>query len=468
MQQRQSMGRISPASPYAVIDPADAENNGTSPNLSISFLQNVLSKRSDTKEAEEDDASVAPRDSGNVFDCDDKVNGKCVYFYPSHFFMNDTIAVKIGEEDGLNFRKRDQYAKGSEYYYLLEQMEDLLKERKLYLNMPYIGLWTMTFTPDHINPVTKAPFPHQNVTFIHIHKTGGTTVVRHANSQMKTLTGRSVSQFRVYMWQWMVGMNFPGVRPADGGPILTPARLRGGNNPQTRQRLQKLLFEKAVDHLKHATRFRPSSVAASNAAGRTSDAVATTTAWRETDHELFAVVRDPLDRFVSAIGQAMGAMGSTKNGVAAQLKADCINSERYTLEASRFTLQCIVDQIKQRGFFFEIHFTPQAVETAFATQMLPDTPVALFHMSDIQDVLAAIGCNPEKKVREGQGGKYRPAAVLQDMSVDDFTPELTQQVCELYRVDVIMMRTLGHEVPKCDPYVPGGNSNNNNGSTEQQ
>jgi hypothetical protein len=37
--------------------------------------------------------------------------------------------------------------------------------------------------------------------------------------------------------------------------------------------------------------------------------------WGDDDHTLFAVARDPVERFISAIDQATGAYGSTNNGM---------------------------------------------------------------------------------------------------------------------------------------------------------
>jgi hypothetical protein len=195
------------------------------------------------------------------------------------------------------------------------------------------------------------------------------------------------------------------------------------------------MFETTLDHLKHATKYKQPSE------------------WNARDHLLFGIVRDPTDRFISMIGQAFGAHGSTMNGgVAEELKRDCLNSRTYSLDASRFTIQCVINKIKEHGFFFEIHFTPQAVEVAFSTQMTPNIPVALFPFENLKEVLTEIGCSPSSKVRDG-GGRYRPSPVLQSMSVNDYTPDLVRQICELYEVDVILLRMLGWKASSCDSYI---------------
>ena len=55
--------------------------------------------------------------------------------------------------------------------------------------------------------------------------------------------------------------------------------------------------------------------------------------WGDDDHTLFAVGRDPVERFISAIDQANGAYGSTNNGIGKQLMDECFK------EISRQTMR---------------------------------------------------------------------------------------------------------------------------------
>jgi hypothetical protein len=168
---------------------------------------------------------------------------------------------------------------------------------------------------------------------------------------------------------------------------------------------------------------------------------------------MFAFIRDPLERFVSSIGQAMGAQGSHNNIVGKELQSRCINGTVYSLQNSRYTLQCCIDYIQENGFYFEIHFTPQAVEIAFATQMY-HVPVAVFKFEEsYSTVLTEMGANHEIKHRDGDSKGYRPNPVLTGMTPVDYTPELIRQICKLYEVDVILHRSLGWDVPRCAGYV---------------
>jgi len=407
--------------PEEVILPLRAEGDTDPPLQLLSFLKRTPISASMTafgsSETNRSSSTITNPTTTSIFDCE-RENGKCRYFYPSHFFTDPNV-----------INSDTKHGKGSKFYYILEEMESLLQQRKLWIAMPYTGLWTMSFDQDQINPLTSQPFPQQNVTFLHVHKTGGTTIVKHANSRISSITGRVMQHFKVYMFQWIAnGMGNPNNNNLRGDPRAPPKGMMG-------QRDKTQMFQMTLDHLAHATKYKSNNN------------------WTARDHLLFGVVRDPTDRFISMIGQAFGAQGSSRNGGAAEeLKRDCLNSETYTLEASRFTIQCVIDKIKEKGYFMEIHFTPQAVEVAFSTQMINNLPVALFPFSELQVLLTEIGCDPDNRAKDG-GGRFRPSPILQSMSVDDYSPDLIKQICELYEVDVIMLRTLGWGVPRCDPYI---------------
>lgn len=40
------------------------------------------------------------------------------------------------------------------------------------------------------------------------------------------------------------------------------------------------------------------------------------------------------------------------------------------------------------------------------------------------------------------------------MSVKDYDDDMIRDVCEIYKVDVIMQRSLGFKVTSCDPFIP--------------
>lgn len=162
-------------------------------------------------------------------------------------------------------------------------------------------------------------------------------------------------------------------------------------------------------------------------------------------HVIFAAVRDPTERFISSIGQALGANGSTGNRIAPTLKKACIK------ETSAETLKCLAHYVQDNGFWIELHFTPQVIDIAFTT-MWKDVPIAMFSFSNLKDILKHFG-RENVHVRDGSNDRYRADPILTNMTVADYDQESLRIVCEIYEMDVRMQRSLGYEVPRCDPYI---------------
>ena len=157
-------------------------------------------------------------------------------------------------------------------------------------------------------------------------------------------------------------------------------------------------------------------------------------------------MRDPTERFISSIGQALGATGSTGNHIGPILRKACIK------ETSKETLKCLAHYVQDHGFWIELHFTPQVVDISFTT-MWQDVPIAIFPFKELKTILTYFG-RGNVHGRNGSGKGYRSDDVLTNMSVDDYDEESLRVVCEIYEMDVRMQRSLGIEVPRCDPFIP--------------
>lgn len=162
-------------------------------------------------------------------------------------------------------------------------------------------------------------------------------------------------------------------------------------------------------------------------------------------HVIFAAVRDPTERFISSIGQALGANGSSGNHIAPTLKKACIK------ETSAETLKCLAHYVQDYGFWIELHFTPQVIDIAFTT-MWQDVPIAMFSFKNLKDILNHFG-REHVHVRDGSNDRYRADPILTNMTVADYDEESLRIVCDIYEMDVRMQRSLGYEVPRCDPYI---------------
>lgn len=166
--------------------------------------------------------------------------------------------------------------------------------------------------------------------------------------------------------------------------------------------------------------------------------------WGKKEHTLFAVVRDPAERFISAIGQATGAFGSSNNGVARQLKDECLK------ETGRKTLRCFVDLMMNNGTLLEVHFTPMAYEISFAT-MYKDIPVAIFPFDRVGTLMYELNQNPAEKKKDGKKKGYRKSEVLTKLSIDDYDEGTLRDLCKVYAVDVLLLSIVGYS-SNCDPY----------------
>jgi len=338
--------------------------------------------------------------SPSIFNCDG-FNGLCKYFYPSYFFVPDTFQNNNlqqqlrGNESPKQNKIVSMNGGGSQFYEIYEELEDLRFNNSLWPQMPRIVLLEMT--TKHLN-TRNAKLNHHKVSYLHVHKAGGTSI--HFQSRQEIF---QVREHMVYHW---------------------PLDL-----------LHHHTYIPTYKHIQSSKKFK-----------------SLPEKWKENEHILFSFIRDPLDRFISSIGQAMGAQGSESDASDA-LQEECIKDEEYSLENSRSTIQCCIDYIMEYGYFEELHFTPQAIELAFATQMYP-IPVALFqYETSYKDVISELGMDPNKKMRDGNKDGMRPLPVLSEMTSADYTKAMKRQVCELYKVDVAMFRSLGWNTSSCDEFV---------------
>ena len=155
-------------------------------------------------------------------------------------------------------------------------------------------------------------------------------------------------------------------------------------------------------------------------------------------HMMIAVVRDPVERFISAVGQvtssrfiANGQNGQHrqqcgiedeihnrsilapksihkhhKHGRTAANTSNTTTTNTTTTTTTNTTttasdiFRCFVRLLKNEdtSYWLDLHFTPMILELSFAT-MQKDVPVAVFHFDHVPDILGQFGANPEKKTK---------------------------------------------------------------------
>lgn len=339
----------------------------------------------------------------SIFNCGSE-EGRCYWYFPARFF---------NEECGI----------GKEFQSELEYMERLHKERKLWPNGPPIVIPWASISPrvDSGTFRNGEPFPMHNLSMTHVHKTGGTSLVV-AFSKLASKPGAKGKRHTLYM----------------PPRVAKPPKLK--KVPEVDPRPAELKAAKQVTAFgkgfKETTAFLDGAVKYTNN-------------WGEKDHTLFAVIRDPAERFISAIGQATGAYGSSTNGVAKFLVQECVKS------TSKASLKCFVNLIKTNSTWLEMHFTPMALEISFATAY-KDIPVAVFPFTEVPSLMRELGSNPHEVKKDGHKDGYRKSPVLTNMTMASYDDDTLRDLCELYKVDVLFMQHLGYPC-HCDPFIPIGN-----------
>lgn len=369
-------------------------------------------------------------DAPSLFNCD-LDDARCTYYFPADFFDPNC---------GI----------GKEYVHFIEDAKAMKNNNTLWNFMPSVGFPTLTLkntcfksntrkkknrkaqtiekaivttkkrssredmdTLVHIGQHNKtSPIGieyrclTERLSFLHVHKSGGSSLHNAFNGASR---GANATIVRHKFWQ----------PPAGPGTSLP----RG---PSKANSISSTTEEFTLDSLHHATKYPQ-------------------TEFGPAQHVIFAIVRDPTERFISSIGQATGGVGSGGNHIGPILKKACLK------ETSALTLNCMANYVKDHGFWIELHFTPQVIDISFTT-MWQDVPLSIFSFTHLKTVLGYF--ENHSQMRNGAAEKYRSNDVLKNMTVADYDEDTLRIVCEIYEMDVIMQRSLGLEVPRCDPFIP--------------
>ncbi len=342
------------------------------------------------------DNSPAPNVT-SIFNCGSEA-GTCHWYFPAKFF----------HPCGM----------GKEFIPQINDMKERYDNETLWLNGPPIVIPYATIDPNKMRSPNRfnGPWVRHNISMTHVHKTGGTSLV----TSFSSILGKGAKGMRhtVYM---------PASTPPPRKKEPLPTTTRINKRPKLKQRstIYGPAFHKASTFLDGAVKYRKE--------------------WGMTDHTLFAVVRDPADRFISAIGQATGAFGSTANGVGKKLVEECVKG------TSKESLSCFVDLVQNNSTWVEVHFTPMVMEISFAT-IYKDIPVAVFPFTEVPNLMRELGSDPNLKKKDGHKKGYRKDEVLTNMQVSDYDEEMMKKLCHVYKMDAVFMHQIGMS-NSCDPYV---------------
>lgn len=302
---------------------------------------------------------------------DENIDEKIAFTYSEYFFDCD-------HEESLctYFRPRSFFKQDGKSTVLQRADEDdpILKLSKTFgWNNPNLPALTELSAPSL--PEKYSYFTSKWFTFVHIHKCGGTSVKATMSQLSKKISGGHITQYKYSF---------------------------GGGSAKMKEKNQRIRME-YIEGL-------------------------------QTKHYggiIFTVVRDPVERFISAVQQVMHYND--------ELRERCLISK----SASR-TIQCAVDDAREGNFRGDVHLLPMVSHFRLLDSL---SSIAIFPMQALPNLLRHLGS--QKHARDRTQESYATSNVLSTMSIKDCTADMLRAICDLYAVDVVFMKSMGFDTPHC-------------------
>ena len=226
----------------------------------------------------------------------------------------------------------------------------------------------------------------RNVTFVHTHKCGGTTV----QGAMQALRNR--------------------MKRAGLSVDLQTYKYSMGGGTAQRKEFNRQRRDKHIEAIAHA---------------------------QKTGRELpvFTVVRDPVERFLSGFQQVMHYNDD--------LRSSCLK------KTPKATIRCVIDDVRRTNYRRDVHLVPMAMHLRLFDKQ--DITVSVFHLRDIAAISRYfVGkIQTTKHMRDRTSVQYATSKVLARMRVADCDSDMIEDICELYTVDVAMMKSMELPTPHC-------------------
>ena len=371
----------------------------------------------------------------SFFDCNR--NKLCRWFYPGKFYHEYFIAHVKQQNSTSSSESGGDYYKWRKQIGLENANLPALNSLSWWLhNVVPTNHSTSTAIQNHIN------LPCNNITYIHLHKCGGTSIqgalYRRAR-QIRNTHLRIINDTEQQLLHLQADVH------------TFKHSFGGGSREKKRQRDRERL-----GHI-HA-------IAANMQSSRVSPF---------TSFPIFTVVRDPINRFLSAIQQVMHYNTEFREKClhehsSGSLAASSLLSKKKREEREarlrRKTIQCAMLDMEETNYRRDVHLLPMASHF----RLLDDVDgtgydgegnhvgiaVSVFYMDDIDDVLHYLGGEDDKNdsnisgsnafhARDRSDVDYATSTILARLSTKDCTEEMIQQICRLYHVDVEFMKWLG-------------------------
>ena len=306
-------------------------------------------------EIQEDKEEVS-KDS--FFNCDEE-NAICNFFRPHHFFHSGLGAPFLPDYKRLGGTNQ---------------------------NLP--ACTGLSWWPLDKNLTSHYNYVPQNISFVHMHKCGGTTVKAAMQDLRRAIRSEPNFQSRIESYRYSFG----------------------GGSAKQKERNSKL----RLDHIQ--------SIAEAQE--------------RQLLFPVFTLVRDPVDRFLSGVQQVMHYNDD--------FRSKCLK------KTAKMTIQCAIEDVTRTSFRRDVHLVPMAMHLRLFDEY-DDLKVAVFHLKDIKHVLRYLGATGEAATHthDRTQEKYATSKVLATMTANDCDEHMLRDICGIYAVDVAMMRSMGYAPTSC-------------------
>jgi len=155
---------------------------------------------------------------------------------------------------------------------------------------------------------------------------------------------------------------------------------------------------------------------------------------RRHEMPIFTFLRDPVDRFISGVGQALKLN---------QL-GDCTRSR--TKKDSLELLDCVLNEIQTKKHYLDEHLEPQIFELYHGMMGL-DLDVSVMDLTTmdmvLQKVLGVSTTTPRRTTRRNG------LVVGYNLSTSLLTPNLVERICSIYNMDVLLLHETKVTVTAC-------------------
>ena len=170
-------------------------------------------------------------------------------------------------------------------------------------------------------------------------------------------------------------------------------------------------------------------------------------------HVVFAVLRDPIHRFISATCQEF----AMKKGVPKRYNRDEVRKiENDGLALINMTIDHILQGTNKGLFQFLFHQSPQITQILTALQGVDVGITFLSYETAFAGVIEELGGRSFVRQRDRTSDEayaaYPSTKSVCSLKASNLTEIQRMQICDIYQADVKLMQFVGMEVPRCPGY----------------